>query len=86
MLPGTEGDSDNQNVPPSNSSTFLIEERDSEAEKPHQFIRLELKHMLNQRENDLIPSPCHNRLCSVHLNRRGILFLKFQIGHSLQNI
>lgn len=26
MLPGTEGDSDNQNVPPSNNSTFLIKE------------------------------------------------------------
>lgn len=27
MLPGTEGDSDNQNVPPSRSSTFMDSKR-----------------------------------------------------------
>lgn len=48
MLPGTEGDSDNQNVPPSNSSTFLIEERDSEAEKTTTNYQAQIELMRNQ--------------------------------------
>lgn len=93
MLPGTEGDSDNQNVPPSRSSTFIKSKKsfrdNNDMITKTQKVIDSLSNRFYEKPNEAKarekhkPCPYHRRLCNIHLRCLEILSLKYQIVHML---
>lgn len=83
MLPGTEGDSDSQNVPPSRSSTFIGGKslKTGERFSVETMIQEGLK-IVSQSEEP-VPCLCRRKWRSVHQMHLEIPFVRCRSGHNL---